>query len=902
MYMLRRLCLLTGVLLLACMPAYGKTLKEMMDWLHETRKVNFVYDASLDVSMEYRGPSLERLSTKKALRQLFAGTGIEYQIKDSYVILKGGKRKNVSLTSKYVVREQRQSHTLSGFVRSGNGEPLLNATVYDLTGGIGTTTNEYGFFALTLPEGDHQLRYSYIGHAEKVERLSLQKDRHVDIELGVDTKLPEVVVTGDLNSPLLTTQTGKRSLLQQDIKTEYVLLSTPDLVKTLQRGSGVAEGMELMSGMYVHGGNGDENLFLLDGTPLYDINHAAGLFSSFNPDVVKNVDFYKSGFPARYGGRLSSVVDVRTKDGDMEHLHGSYRIGMIDAGVHLEGPIVKGKTSYNIGLRRSYSDFVMALIPWSDNEDEDVSLGYYFMDLNAKVSHRFNPRSKLSLSLYYGNDSYHTKSSLAAPYSSCWNPDDGTVTEYGWREDYSRYKLNWGNLNAALDWNCQLSPRLLANFTAVYTRNRARLYGFSEQKNRAEKENAEGETVVSTEHSYDNTIDDMGYRTAFDLRPTPRHKIRFGNDYTCHIFRPQTMKIHDCLRGFGETTDTVQMNSHNRQTGHELSVYAEDEMQLSGRWSVNAGLHASLFAIGGKTFVNADPRLAVKYQLSNTVSLKASLTRMTQYMHKLQNTYLSLPTDYWVPTTSRLKPMYAWQAAAGVYCQPSRHWTLSLEGYYKQSRHILLYDGGIGFEPPADRWDQLVTDGKGLFYGMELDATYRTERLTLTGSYTLSWNKRRYEDFFPDWFYDKYDNRHKLNLALSYKFGRKSGMYAAWSYHSGYHTTVPNQVVVQPYLPDNEGKFSGWLHDTSLAYTRPNNLALPDYHRLDVGFNFHHTTKKHHHERIWNISVFNVYCRRNPQYVTVGPAYTPDNGNIYQATSTSIIPFLLPSCSYTIKF
>lgn len=642
--MLRRLCLLTGVLLLACMPADGKTLKEMMDWLHETRKVNFVYDASLDVSMEYRGPSLERLSTKKALRQLFAGTGIEYQIKDSYVILKGGKRKNVSLTSKYVVREQRQSHTLSGFVRSGNGEPLLNATVYDLTGGIGTTTNEYGFFALTLPEGDHQLRYSYIGHAEKVERLSLLKDRHVDIELGVDTKLPEVVVTGDLNSPLLTTQTGKRSLLQQDIKTEYALLSTPDLVKTLQRGSGVAEGMELMSGMYVHGGNGDENLFLLDGTPLYDINHAAGLFSSFNPDVVKNVDFYKSGFPARYGGRLSSVVDVRTKDGDMEHLHGSYRIGMIDVGVHLEGPIVKGKTSYNIGLRRSYSDFVMALIPWSDNEDEDVSLGYYFMDLNAKVSHRFNPRSKLSLSLYYGNDSYHTKSSLAAPYSSCWNPDDGTVTEYGWQEDYSRYKLNWGNLNAALDWNCQLSPRLLANFTAVYTRNRARLYGFGEQKNRAEKENAEGETVVSTEHSYDNTIDDMGYRAAFDLRPGPRHKVRFGHDYTCHIFRPQTMRIHDRMTGFGETADTVQMNSHNRQTGHELTLYAEDEMQLSPRWSVNAGMHASLFAIGGKTFVNADPRLAVKYQLSNTVSLKASLTRMTQYMHKLQNTYLSLPT------------------------------------------------------------------------------------------------------------------------------------------------------------------------------------------------------------------------------------------------------------------
>lgn len=892
---LRIICLLTG-LLLNSLSVDGKTLKEMMDWLHETRKVNFVYDSTLDVAREYQGPSLDNVSTRKALRLLFVGTGIDYQIKGNYIILK--RRKNVSLTDKYVVREQRRSHTLSGFVRSENGEPLLNATVYDLTGGIGTTTNEYGFFSITLPEGDHQLRYSYIGYDEKVERIALQKDKHLEISLSVDNKLPEVVVTGDLNSPLLTTQTGKRSLSQEDIKTEYSLLSSPDLVKTLQRSSGVSEGLELMSGMFVHGGNGDENLFILDGTPLYDINHALGLFSSFNPDVVKNVDFYKSGFPARYGGRLSSVVDVRTKDGDMEHLHGSYRIGMLDAGVHLEGPIKKGKTSYNIGLRRSYADIFMWMIPWTGDNEDDLTLGYYFMDLNAKVTHYFSQRSKLALSLYWGNDSYHT-----------WERNRYSVGGQGYEdyysEEYSCYKLKWGNINAALDWNYQLSPRLFANFTAVYTHNRSKLYGYDDD--RQYKPGYADKIYSHMEHSYYNTINDIGYRAAFDFRPTPSHHIRFGHDYTCHIFQPQTMRMQDFWSVDDAKIDTVSISSRNRHLSHELSVYAEDEMRLTDRWSINAGFHASLFNISGKTFMNVDPRLALKYQLSNTMSLKASLTRMTQYMHKLSNTYLSLPTDYWVPTTDRLHPMYAWQAAAGIYCQPNHHWTLSLEGYYKQSRHILQYDSWLGLEPPADRWDQMVMDGKGLFYGMELDAAYRTERLQLTGSYTLSWNKRRYEEFYPEWYYDKFDSRHKINLSLRYRFGKKSSMFAAWSYHSGYHTTVPTQVAVQPGFPDGEGKFdygttniySDMMNGAVLVHPRPNNVALPDYHRLDIGFDFRHTTKKHHNERIWNISVFNLYCRRNPLYMTVDFDYEKQR---FKAHTTCFIPFLMPSCSYTIKF
>lgn len=248
-------------------------------------------------------------------------------------------------------------------------------------------------------------------------------------------------------------------------------MSSPDVVKILQRVSGVAEGQELASGLYVHGGNGDENLYLIDGIPLYDTNHALGLFSSFNADVVKNVDFYKSGFPARYGGRLSSVVDVRTADGNMNQFHGAYRIGLLDASVQFEGPIQKGKTSYNIGMRRSWQDLLSRPLTKAFSEpDEKLSIGYYFMDLNAKVTHRFSDRSKIDLSLYHGKDSWDVKDDLDESKGDWYHEGDS------YNKELTKAQLNWGNFNAALNWNYLFSPKLFANFTAVYSHNRSKLY------------------------------------------------------------------------------------------------------------------------------------------------------------------------------------------------------------------------------------------------------------------------------------------------------------------------------------------------------------------------------------------------------------------------------------------
>ena len=783
----------------------------------------------------------------------------------------------------------RQRFTLSGYVKDRNGEPLINATVYDLTTRQGTMTNAYGHFSLTLSEGRHEIRCSYVGYKTLVETVELTANQNHDIVLQGDAQLDELVVTTDLNSPLLKTQTGKLSLSQKDIKTEYSLLSSPDVIKTLQRTSGVSDGMELASGLYVHGGNSDENLFLLDGTPLYHTNHTLGLFSSFNADVVKNVDFYKSGFPARYGGRLSSVIDVRTADGDLYHAHGSVRVGLLDGALHFEGPIRKGKTSYNFGLRRSWLDLLTrpAFAISNHKREDKESLSYFFHDMNLKLTNIFSERSRMSLSIYSGEDGLDSREDWSSSSSS-------TDRDFGSFEE----RFHWGNLNMALDWNYQFSPKLFANFTAVYTHNRSTV-DMSDKWVSVQPGKENISTLTS--HGYRSSIDDIGYRAAFDFRPNPHHHIRFGQDYTYHYFKPQTYSRLDSYQDSNNPkTDTIATQSHNKNVAHQLTFYAEDEMMLNEKWSVNGGVNVDVFCISDKTFATLSPRLSMKFQPAERLSFKASYTMMSQFVHKIANSFLDLPTDYWVPTTARLQPMRSWQLAAGAYMKPSKHWLLSLEGYYKHSSHILQYASWSGLEPPAANWDHTVMDGEGRSYGVELDADYHVSSFSLHGSYTLSWSERKFDDFHDGWYYDKFDNRHKLSFTGRWNISKKIAAYAAWTFRTGNRMTVPTQYIGLPNVPDQrkEGQNFQSPDDNSLnfAYEQPNNIVLPAYHRLDLGFDFHHTTKKGH-ERIWNLSLYNAYCHLNSFWVRV----KIDSENRVRIKNNAFIP-IIPSFSYTFKF
>lgn len=784
--------------------------------------------------------------------------------------------------------------TVSGYVRTPQAESLINATVFDPATGTGTTTNEYGFYSLTLPTGKHHLKFSYVGYGDVTHEVDLTADRRMDVVLKADMKLPEVVVRGDLNSSLLNTQTGKRSLGQSDIKTEFSLFSSPDVIKTLQRISGVQAGTELASGLYVHGGGADENLFLLDGTPLYQVNHAMGLFSSFNADVIKNVDFYKSGFPARYGGRLSSVVDVRTNDGDMFKHHGLVRVGLLEGSLQFEGPIKRGQTSYNIGLRRSWLDLLsrpIIAIANKRNNEEKITLNYLLYDLNAKLTHIISDRSKLFLSVYSGKDGFH----VGDKYYD--------YADRGDFDSWDKYKndFTWGNVNVALNWNYIFSPRLFANFTGVYTRNN---FDFNTIEDERYLSNAWGDKktyqVDHDEHRFRSTIDDMGYRADFDFIPSPKHHLRFGQHYIYHIFRPQTSVAYSYVGETGDTdnkVDTLRSSSRNRLTAHEWTLYAEDEVNLGAGWKTNFGFNANLFSISGKAFAAFDPRFSLKKQLTKELSAKASYTRMTQYVHKISNAFIDLPTDYWVPTTRNTRPMTAQQFAGGLYWQPGNHWETSAEAFYKTTRHLLQFTNWLGIEPPAESWDLMVMDGKGRAYGIELDATYRTAKFVATGAYTWSHSQRFFEEYYPTWYDDIFDSRHKLDLTARYQPSKKVSIFAAFVWRSGHRATIPMQYAEKPLLPDyRDMEFIGNA-DYAYFYTTPNNVQLPAYHRLDVGADFKHITKKGH-ERIWNVSIYNAYCHWNTMWIKVK---YDNNQKRFTAKAKGFIP-IIPSVSYTLKF
>ena len=854
-----------AVLLLAASPAFGQraTLLQEAESLQKTFGIHFIYSPEVNLSKPYKGPSLKGHPLEQSLNMLFAGADVVWKRQGS----------NVVLTLAHQHKHKVVRHTVSGWVTDHSQETLVNATVCDLTTGASTLTNEHGFFSLTLPEGPHTLRFSYVGYTPETQTILLNNDKTLRINLSDSNALDEAVVTTDLNSPLLRTSTGKRTFTSKDLNSSFALLSSPDLVKTLQLQSGVASGVDLASGLYVHGGDNDENLYLLDGSQLYQANHSLGLFSAFNTDIIKNVDFYKSGFPARFGGRLSSITDVRTKDGNMERLHGSFSLGLLDGRLNFEGPIVKDRTSFLFGMRRSWLEVLskpIFLLVNASNDDEKLNIDYMLHDINAKVTHRFSNKSQGYVSIYSGQDRLRTHDKDL--YMSSM-PDD------------TRNTIAWGNLNTTLNWNYQPTAQMQLNLAALFTYNHSRVdyYYKSYYGNSSEP------GISVDEEKNRSKIYDTKLKADADFRPNDRHKVNFGANYTYHIFRPQTFYYsHNTSE---EMADTTYRESRYFSCSHEASLYGEDEWKVTDRWNVDFGVNLSLFATGRKTYARLDPRVASRYSFSEHLSAKASYTIMSQYVHRIASTYLDMPTDYWIPTTRELRPSHSQQVAAGIYWHPAKGWDLSVEGFYKTTRHMLMNKQWNGVMPSASRWNKDMTEGTGRSYGMEIEARYRSERLSMDMAYTLSWARRHFAEIYDKWFYDKFDNRHKFNVSLHYRFNKRVSAYAAWQFHTGNRYSLPSCKMALPDIPGNEGELQ-----TSYYYKSPNNASLPAYHRLDVGADFHHTTKRGR-ERIWNVSIYNAYCHWNTMYVDFKEM---PNGRL-RAKCKGFVP-IIPSFSYTIKF
>ena len=694
-------------------------------------------------------------------------------------------------------------------------------------------------------------------------------------------------VSADRLRTAMRTQTGLTRLDADDFRSGFAVFSTPDLIKTLQLLPGVASGTELMSGLFVHGGTGGDNLFLLDGCSVYNTSHLIGLFSAFNVDVVDGVDFYKSGFPARYGGRLSSVVDVTTRDGSLFEYHGSFSLGLIDGRFHLEGPLVKGRTSFNFGLRRTWMETVS--IPglayynhMNGQQGEKVRGNYAFWDLNFGLTHHLSNRDVLRLKFFNGMDRLHVGFD---EISAERDKETHEILHSGY--DVLDGLMTWGSTTLGLTWNHTFSDRLASRTGLYYS------YNISKVKfgTRYWYWNDDMDNYMCMEESDLSGIHGIRAAADFDWEPSPKHHLRFGASWEHHVYLPDR-SLREWAEMGKKTEEFSKWAVGNRYSGEEPALYIEDEMELLPSLSVNAGVRAALFLVGGKAYALPEPRFSLRYDLSDAVALKASYVWMDQFEHRLQTTYIDLPTYLWLPTTSSIRPMHSQQAAGGVYTRLPHGMHLDIEGFWKTMDHIYEYAGPSAIYPPVDRWESSFTEGRGRAYGAELAFGWEGEKTSVDVAYTLSWSERFFAEFSDRWYRDRNDNHHKFNITATHRFSKRFELYGGWVYHSGSHMTVGSQGRYQSSYETFDGRV---IHNYERVFTGPNNITLPDYHRLDLGMNFI-KQRRDGKIRTWNFSVYNAYCRLNTIYADI----EIEDGE-YKGKSYGLIP-IIPTFSYSLKF
>jgi outer membrane receptor for ferrienterochelin and colicin len=791
-----------------------------------------------------------------------------------------------------------QLRTISGYVTdSKSGESMINASVFDALSRKGAVTNSYGYYSLTLPASELELEFSYVGYAPELRKFKLSKDTIINVNMKESVELKEITVIG--NKRVMSVENSQMSAIEVStslIKTVPAIFGETDILKALQLLPGVQGGVEGSAGFYVRGGGPDENLFLLDGVPVYNVNHLGGLFSVFNADAIKNVTLYKGSFPARFGERLSSVVDVRMNDGNNKKLKGNFSIGLISSKLNLEGPLFSEKTTFNISARRTYYDALLQPALWiaaKDQEAEKMVAGYYFYDLNAKISHKFSDTDRLYLSAYMGDDVIY--GDIRQNYYS---------DAYGKGEDRLKLGWNWGNLITALRWNHVINNKLFMNATGTYTRYRFDMsvgtVSNYEQYNPPSKQNEEMTL------GYKSGIQDMGLKLDFDYSPHPNHDVKFGLNYTNHTFRPgvEVASMKSQYDSIVQNLDTTIGNSN--VLGHETALYLEDNISLGSFLKVNAGLRYSTFIVEGEFYNSLQPRIGLRALITDKLSFKAGYASMSQYIHLLSNSSISLPTDLWVPVTKRVQPMRSHQYSAGFFYNLLDLADVSLEGYYKSMDNLIEYKDGASFLNSGTGWEDKVAIGRGWAYGVEFLLQRNFGKTTGWLGYTWSKSERLFDregqelnNGLP--FPAKYDRRHDVSLVISHKFNKKIDVSGTFVYATGNTGTLALQNYSSTTIPGET-----YSYYTSLPYiSQRNNYRLPDYMRIDLGVNFH--KQKKHGVRTWNVSVYNATNQMNPFMVYASydyNYYNPTTGmytSSKKLTKLTIFP-IIPSVSYTYKF
>lgn len=777
---------------------------------------------------------------------------------------------------------QTNKYTISGYINEkGSKENLPGATVFVPGLKTGVTSNSYGFYSITLPADTLEVSFSFVGYKPQTYKVKLFSNLQLDIALESQGQLQEVEVTAKSEEKISEdVQMSKIELPVEQIKSLPALLGEKDVLKAIQLLPGVQKGSEGNSGIYVRGGGPDQNLIILDGAPVYNASHLFGFFSLFNGDALKSVELTKGGFPARYGGRLSSVIDMQMKDGNKEKVKADVGIGLISSRLTIEGPIKKDKASFLISGRRTYIDLLAR--PLIKRLEDGATTGYYFYDLNTKLNYILNHKNKIYLSGYFGQDRFYAHTE-----------DNNDKTDAG---------LQWGNATGTLRWNHLWTEKLFSNVSFIFSDYK---FGVSiKDQNGADYE----------ELSYQSGIRDYSMKADLDFFPNVRHQIKSGFAATFHRFIPNAVVTKNSFADASSSKTQIDAT--------ETAVYVEDDYKITTKWRMNAGMRLTNFNVRSSSYINPEPRLSLRYAFKRTWALKASYAMMNQYLHLLSNSGFSLPTDLWVPATDRVKPQQAQQVALGLAKDlkiKESDFFVSLEGYYKRSKNVIGYKEGASFFDVTNldgsktkiTYEDIVTSGNAESYGAEFFLQKKTGKFTGWVGYTLSWTWLTFTDLnFGKRFPARYDRRHDISVVGIYKLSKKISLSAIWVYGTGNAITLP---LSSYQLQDHSSQYSSMIvppdaiahgFNRSGSYFAPivndygskNSFRMAPYHRLDLAIQFHKIRKKY--ERIFELGVYNAYNRANPFYYYTE---TDPQTHITKLKQVSLFP-IIPSIAWTWKF
>jgi len=774
-----------------------------------------------------------------------------------------------------------QKYNLSGYINDQKTkENLIGAYIYTKDRTISVSANNYGFFSLKLAKGKQQLLVSCVGYKTQELEVIIHSDSLLYISLSpLAVSISQVDVTAKAKKRFIRdAQTGNFTLNSKEIRNlSPPLFGEADLIKSIQKMPGIQGGKEGSSDLFVRGGNSGENLILLDGVPIYYTAHMLGMLSVFNTDAIKNVEFIKGGFPARYGGRLSSIADIRLKEGNKEKFTGKLDIGIISSKFTLEGPI-NSKSSFIISGRTTPLSYLALLAEKIGQSSINL---YHFYDFTGKFNYQLSKKDKLFISFYTGKDAFSTK----------FGEKQNSVESYN-----SSFGLNWGNKIALLRYNRQWNHKIFSNLSLVYSK-----YLMQSENKISGLDSLKKELVhFARNETYRSLTNDLGAMFNLDVQISNNYFLKYGISLTNKIFQPNAIEFKNIQKSNQDTLLNKLLANNLKHEAFDFDTYIENQIQISKNIHLNAGIHYNQFILTDTSYQSWEPRMSISFVLLPHLSLKSSYARMTQNIHLLGNSGVGFPTDIWVPSTRKIKPEHSEQASLGLYSQWNDKWQASLEAYYKILKNVVDFSQGTNFlrdgpetnllEESDQNWQDRILTGKGEAYGVEYYLKRETTKWNFSLAYTYSISWRQFAQLnkgqrFPF----RYSRKHVFNCNFSYALSSKFTINAAWEYMSGYYVSLP----LRKYMAGGFGGSDYYYYRIIQESGLKNNFQVPAYHRLDVGCSYQKIKKRG--TAIWTLGVYNVYNRKNP-YAIIPVAVSLD-----EITQVSMFP-VLPSISYRYVF